>query len=96
MEDTHTIRGCRNYRPVTKIVWDNYASISSSTAERFKIEEGTILNITSDDGKRYLRLPAHIQPGLNKNTVAIALGYGRKGTERFTNIGRNGSKQNQQ
>ncbi|MEK7263750.1 MAG: 4Fe-4S dicluster domain-containing protein, partial [Bacteroidota bacterium] len=73
--------------PVTKIVWDNYASISSSTAERFKIEEGTILNITSDDGKEILALPAHIQPGLNKNTVAIALGYGRKGTERFTNIG---------
>ncbi|MCS6838649.1 MAG: TAT-variant-translocated molybdopterin oxidoreductase, partial [Bdellovibrionaceae bacterium] len=61
--------------PVTKIVWDNYAQISLSLANRLKIKEGQKLEIHV--GNKTLVLPAHIQPGLHDDVVAIAVGYGR-------------------
>ncbi len=71
--------------PVTKIVWDNYASLSRKTAEALQLEEGDVVRIEAE-GKS-LDVPVHIQPGQDDKTVAVALGYGRKGTDRFTNIG---------
>jgi len=73
--------------PVTKIVWDNYISLSPKTAQQFDIAEGNVLRITETFTKQTLELPAHIQTGIHNNVVAIALGYGRMGTDRFTNIG---------
>lgn len=61
--------------PVTKICWDNYVSISIATAEKLKAKEGTMLEITVN-GKSY-KLPAHIQPGLHDDVLAVAVGYGR-------------------
>lgn len=71
--------------PVTKIVWDNYASFSRVTAQRLSLSEGDVVRIEANG--QTLELPAHIQPGQDERTVAIALGYGRKGTDRFTKIG---------
>ncbi len=71
--------------PVTKIVWDNYASFSRKSAERLNVTEGDVVRLELD-GKA-LEVPAHIQPGQDDRTVAVALGYGRKGTDRFVNIG---------
>src|SRR5262249_39926652 len=34
-----------------------------------------------------VELPAQIQPGQHPQVVAIAVGYGRKGTDRFSKIG---------
>lgn len=62
--------------PVTKIVWDNYACISIKTAESFKLKEGDFVEVQVAEKK--LNLPAHIQPGLHDEVVAIAVGYGRK------------------
>lgn len=62
--------------PITKIVWDNYASISMATADKLKIREGDVVEVKV--GERSLQLPAHIQPGLHDEVVAIAVGYGRK------------------
>ncbi len=61
--------------PVTKIVWDNYASLSIKTAESLKIKQGDVLEIKVGDKK--LNLPAHIQPGLHDEVVSISVGYGR-------------------
>lgn len=61
--------------PVTKIVWDNYASISIAVAEKFGVSEGDKLEL--DLGGTKLVLPAHIQPGLHDEVIAVALGYGR-------------------
>ncbi len=72
--------------PVTKIVWDNYASISKSTAQRLNVAEGDVVAVNAGDGTR-VELPVHIQPGQHDGVVAIALGYGRKGTDRFSDIG---------
>lgn len=71
--------------PVTKIVWDNYASLSAKTATSFGIKEGDVIEIVN--GQTKIELPAHIQPGQAEGVIAMALGYGRMGTDRFTNVG---------
>ncbi len=72
--------------PVTKIVWDNYASLSIGSARRLGVEEGDIVAVSTDDGVR-VELPVHIQPGHFDGAITVYLGYGRKGTDRFTDIG---------
>ena len=62
--------------PVTKICWDNYVSMSIKTAEQLKVREGQIVEL-SVDGKT-LKVPAHIQVGLEDKVLALAIGYGRK------------------
>lgn len=71
--------------PITKITWDNYASISPEISTKYKLEKGDVIKIKS--GKNTIQLPVFLQPGQQKNTISIALGYGRKGTERFYEIG---------
>ncbi|MBI5217038.1 MAG: 4Fe-4S dicluster domain-containing protein [Ignavibacteriae bacterium] len=71
--------------PVTKIVWDNYATVSPAMANNLGIAEADVVRI--DVEGKSVELPAHIQPGQHDSVIAIALGYGRKGTERFTKIG---------
>ena len=61
--------------PVTKIVWDNYASVSLKTAEALKLKEGSVVELTV--GSKKIEAPVHIQPGLHDGVVAIAVGYGR-------------------
>ncbi|WP_409480012.1 TAT-variant-translocated molybdopterin oxidoreductase [Pseudobdellovibrio sp. HCB154] len=60
---------------VSKIVWDNYASVSVKTAAENKLREGDVIELTVGDKK--LSLPTHIQPGLHDQVVAVAVGYGR-------------------
>jgi MoCo/4Fe-4S cofactor protein with predicted Tat translocation signal len=61
--------------PVSKIVWDNYASISKKTANDLKVKTNDLIEITS--GNRKLKIPVNIQPGCADNTITIELGYGR-------------------
>jgi len=61
--------------PITKITWDNYASVSPRYAETAGLEEGGIVRITK--AATSIELPVHIQPGQHDGVVAIALGYGR-------------------
>ncbi len=61
--------------PITKITWDNYASVSPHYAETAGLEEGRVVRITK--GATSIELPVHIQPGQHDDAVAIALGYGR-------------------
>jgi molybdopterin-containing oxidoreductase family iron-sulfur binding subunit len=72
--------------PVTKVVWDNYVCTSPATAERLGLETGDVVEIKTSDGNS-LELPVLIQPGQHDRVLAIALGYGVKGTDRFANIG---------
>ncbi len=69
--------------PITKIVWDNYACISIKTAEKYKLAEGDLIEVTA--GKNKVTIPAHIQPGLHDGVVAIAIGYGRKAAGKVGN-----------
>ncbi|MEO8167449.1 MAG: 4Fe-4S dicluster domain-containing protein, partial [bacterium] len=72
--------------PVTKIVWDNFASVSPAMAKRLGTDEGDVIQIAMDNVAA-LELPVHIQTGQVDGVVAVPLGYGRKGTDRFTNVG---------
>lgn len=73
--------------PITKITWDNYAILSPEAAEKIGAMSGDIVRLSLPDGSSALELPAWVQPGQPESVVAVALGYGRKGTERFTSIG---------
>jgi Fe-S-cluster-containing dehydrogenase component/anaerobic selenocysteine-containing dehydrogenase len=75
--------------PVTKVTWDNYACLSPAAASRLGVQDGDVVRIELPDGTgaKSLELPALIQPGQHDSTVAVALGYGRMGTERFARVG---------
>jgi Fe-S-cluster-containing dehydrogenase component len=72
--------------PVTKVTWDNYACFSPAAAKRLGLADGDVVRVTAD-GAAPLELPAFVQPGQHDASVAIALGYGRAGTDRFANVG---------
>ncbi len=74
--------------PVTKIVWDNFAQISMAAANKMSLKTGDMVEITVGDKK--IEIPVHIQPGLHNETIAIAIGYGRKNAGKITtNVGMN-------
>ena len=72
--------------PITKTTWDNFAAISSETARENGVSTGDEVRLVTEEGVT-LTLPILVQPGLHKKAVAIALGYGRLGTDRFSRIG---------
>lgn len=70
--------------PITKATWDNYAMISVALAKELGIAvdddyevhpEKPIIKITANG--RALELPVLVIPGMQANTIAVAVGYGR-------------------
>jgi len=57
--------------PVTRICWDNVASISPVQAGELGLVSGDVIEL---DG---LEIPVYVQPGQAYGTVGVALGYGR-------------------
>ncbi len=72
--------------PITKMTWDNFAAIALETARKLGLETGDEVRLETADGADLI-LPVLVQPGMHRNAVAVALGYGRKGTDRFSAIG---------
>jgi len=56
--------------PITRICWDNYASVSPSLAKEYNLNDNDVINLGE------IELPVHIQPGQAPGTVGVALGYG--------------------
>lgn len=76
--------------PISKIAWDNYACLSPAAASRLGLEQGNVVRIEvgpPEGQKRSMDLPVCVQPGQHDQMVAVALGYGRLGTERFADAG---------
>lgn len=74
--------------PVSKAVWDNYASMSKKTAEAKGLAQDDV--ITLQAGGKSINLPVLIQPGQAHNTVAVAMGYGRTAAGKVANgVGQN-------
>ncbi len=63
--------------PVTKVVWDNYVSVSPSMAKENGWNQEDVVKVKS--GALEVELPVVIQPGQAPGTIGIALGYGRDG-----------------
>jgi len=66
--------------PITKTVWDGLVLISRKTAEEFGVTNSDVVEI--ELGGRKIQGPIWIQPGFADNSLAIALGYGRKRGEK--------------
>jgi len=76
--------------PISKVTWDNYACLSPAAARQVGITEGDVVRLETESEKgsaATLELPVFIQPGQHDQVIAVALGYGSKGTERFSNVG---------
>jgi MoCo/4Fe-4S cofactor protein with predicted Tat translocation signal len=70
--------------PVSKATWDNYALISMVKAKELGIHldndyeyypEKPVIELTI--GKNKVELPVLVIPGMNADTIAVAVGYGR-------------------
>lgn len=61
---------------LTKLTWDNAAIISPATAEELGVDHGSMVRIKR--GKKAIELPAFVLPGQAKNSIGVAIGYGRK------------------
>ncbi len=74
--------------PISKICWDNYASVSPVDASNYGLQNGDIITILSNHIE--IELPILIQPGQTGGTINIALGYGRERAGKVgNNIGKN-------
>jgi MoCo/4Fe-4S cofactor protein with predicted Tat translocation signal len=78
--------------PVTKVTWDNYAMMGTEmfqalynkdvvkdkgASDAYEVHpEKPVVKITTANGKS-IELPVLLIPGVQKNTVAVAVGYGR-------------------
>ena len=70
--------------PVSKATWDNYALISMAKAKELGIildndyeyyPEKPVIELTI--GKNKVELPVLVIPGMNADTIGVAVGYGR-------------------
>ena len=71
--------------PITKVTWDNYASISPAAAQRLGVVDGDVVRLES--GGQVFDLPACVQPGQQDQVIAVALGYGSRLSARFAKVG---------
>ena len=74
--------------PITRAAWDNYAMISVPIAKKLGMElddnyevhpEKPVISFKA--GNKTIELPVLVVPGMNANTVAIAVGYGRNSSD---------------
>jgi len=61
--------------PVSKVTWDNYAAISTTTAAKIGVENNDLLELKVNE--KTLSIPAFVQPGLANDFISIETGYGR-------------------
>jgi molybdopterin-containing oxidoreductase family iron-sulfur binding subunit len=63
--------------PITKLCWDNAALISPQMAVALGVKSGDMLDVKVGDAT--VSLPAWVSPGQHPDTVAVHVGWGRKG-----------------
>ncbi|HUY12389.1 MAG TPA: TAT-variant-translocated molybdopterin oxidoreductase [Terriglobia bacterium] len=73
-------------KPISKLTWDNVASVSPTTAQQLSISNGDVLKVSL--GGRSVTAPAWISVGQVDECVVLYLGYGRRRAGRIgTGIG---------
>ncbi len=60
---------------MTKLTWDNAAVMAPSTATSLGLTHGDVVSISANNAR--IELPAFVLPGMAKNSLHMALGYGR-------------------
>ncbi|MBM3976211.1 MAG: 4Fe-4S dicluster domain-containing protein [Planctomycetes bacterium] len=71
--------------PISKATWGNYACIAPGRAASEGLSDGDVVRVEA--GGAVLELPVYVQRGQHEDVVAVALGYGRVGTDRFMRVG---------
>ncbi|MFA6571508.1 MAG: 4Fe-4S dicluster domain-containing protein, partial [Bacteroidota bacterium] len=61
--------------PVSKITWDNYASLAPATAKELNVKFCDLIEVDVNGSK--LTLPVVVQPGMAEKVICIEAGYGR-------------------
>lgn len=61
--------------PVTKITWENVLLLSPADAKTMSVKTQDLLRVTV--GKVVLEIPAFVQPGMRRGSLALAIGYGQ-------------------
>ena len=61
--------------PITKATWDNYILINPTFGRELGLRSGSFIKVSF--GENHLELPVILQPGMEKKTIAVAMGYGR-------------------
>ncbi len=71
--------------PITRVSWDNYATVSITDAEKLgiknSIEDNGAVNgqyIAIKNGEKTLKTPVIVQPGQAEGTIGLSFGYGSK------------------
>ncbi len=62
-------------QPITKLVWDNAAICSPSTAKTLGAKQGELITLTLGESK--VSLPVFLVPGQAEGSFTVNLGYGR-------------------
>lgn len=70
-------------RPFSKLTWDNAALLSPATAEALGVRSHDRLTVSAAGSS--VTLPVWVQPGVARNTIAVALGFGRRAAGRVGN-----------
>jgi Fe-S-cluster-containing dehydrogenase component/anaerobic selenocysteine-containing dehydrogenase len=60
--------------PVTKITWENVLLVSPADAKSAHIKTQDLIKISA--GKVVMEVPAFVQPGMRRGTLALAIGFG--------------------
>jgi MoCo/4Fe-4S cofactor protein with predicted Tat translocation signal len=69
--------------PISKNTWENYLAVSRPMAKKLAVEQGDSVKVTANGNS--VTLPVLVQPGMETDTVAIAIGYGRTDTGKVGN-----------
>jgi anaerobic selenocysteine-containing dehydrogenase/Fe-S-cluster-containing dehydrogenase component len=69
--------------PVSKFCWSSWVEINPATADRLRIDNGHIIEVTTSRGM--VSLPAWRHPGTREDTIAIQMGQGHEGFGRYAN-----------
>jgi molybdopterin-containing oxidoreductase family iron-sulfur binding subunit len=70
--------------PIAKVTWDNFAAFSPAAASSLGLQDGDVVRI---EAGAVIELPVVVQPAQHDSVISIALGYGRKASERFAQLG---------
>jgi Fe-S-cluster-containing dehydrogenase component/anaerobic selenocysteine-containing dehydrogenase len=62
--------------PISKIVWDNYASVSVAMGAALGVENNDLIEVSTPSGT--VALPVFLMPGQADDTISVDLGYGRR------------------
>jgi molybdopterin-containing oxidoreductase family iron-sulfur binding subunit len=62
--------------PVSKVTWDNYFAVLPTFAEKNGWRQGTVIEVKA--GNATVKGPVLLQPGMADETLAVAVGFGRK------------------